>query len=90
MAQTTRAEALPLVAIRTPEPPFGLLPWCFRDLECDFHASFEFRQSLGFTRFLRHPRPAERACVCLRRAALMKGRIRAGSKSCSGCLDSRV
>jgi hypothetical protein len=46
MAQTTRAKASPIIAIRTPQPPFGLLPWCFRDLECDFRASFEFRQSL--------------------------------------------
>ncbi len=80
MAQTTRAKASPITAIRTPQPPFGLLPWCFRDLECDFRASFEFRQSLGFTRFLRHPRPSERACICLRRATLYPAelRVRAG------------
>lgn len=54
MAQTTRAKASPIIAIRTPQPPFGLLPWCFRDLECDFRASFEFRQSLGLTHFSRH------------------------------------
>jgi len=76
MAQTTRAKASPIIAIRTPQPPFGLLPWCFRDLECDFRASFEFRQSLGFTRFLRHPRPSERACICLRRATLYPAELR--------------
>jgi hypothetical protein len=55
MAQTTRAKASPIIAIRTPQPPFGLLPWCFRDLECGSRASFEFRQSLGFTRFFTTP-----------------------------------